>query len=206
MELYESLRKRRMVRAFEPDPIDPVVLDRVVQAGLRGPSAGFTQGVDLLVLSDQADRAAFWAAETDRQWRDAHPDHETTRRAPVIALPLTGAEPYTRRYSEPDKAAAGLQDAAAWPVPFWWFDAGAAVMAILLAATAEGLGALFMGVFRGETALREAFAIPAGLAPAGAVLLGYPAHDCPSPSLARGHRPVGHRVHDGRFGRAWPKD
>ncbi|HUZ43342.1 MAG TPA: nitroreductase family protein [Acidimicrobiales bacterium] len=193
-----------MVRAFRPDPIDAIVLDRVIRAGLRGPSAGFTQGVDLLVLSDPADRAAFWAAETDMQWRDAHPDHEATRQAPVIVLPLTGAEPYTRRYSEPDKAAAGLEDAGAWPVPFWWFDAGAAVMAILLAATAEGLAALFMGVFRGETDLRDAFAIPAGLAPAGAVLLGHPAPDRPSPSLARGHRPVGQRVHDGHFGRPWP--
>ncbi|MHB1445688.1 MAG: nitroreductase family protein [Acidimicrobiales bacterium] len=205
MELYESLRKRRMVRAFQPDPIDPAVLDRVVQAGLRGPSAGFTQGVDLLVLSDQADRAAFWAAETDLQWRRAHPGHEATRRAPVIVLPLTGAQPYTSRYSEPDKAGAGLQDADAWPVPFWWFDAGAAVMAILLAAAAESLAALFMGVFRGETDLREAFAIPAALAPAGALLLGHPAPDRPSPSLARGHRPVAQRVHDGRFGRGWSR-
>jgi nitroreductase len=205
VDLYESLRRRRMVRAFRPDPIDPATLDRVLRAGLRGPSAGFTQGVDLLVLLDEADRRAFWDAETDPAWRDGHPDHAAARRAPVIILPVTGPGPYTERYSEPDKAKAGLQQAGAWPVPFWWFDAGAAVMAILLAATAEGLAALFMGVFHGEDAVGRIFGLPEGLAPAGAVLLGHGAADRPSPSLARGHRPVGERVHVSRYGRSWPE-
>ena len=205
MELYQALGRRRMVRAFHPDPIEPAVLDRVLRAGLRGPSAGFTQGVDLLVLTEEQDRHTFWEAETDPQWRSAHPDHAATRRAPAIVLPLTGSAPYTKRYSEPDKSASGLGRADAWPVPFWWFDAGAAVMAMLLAATAEDLAALFMGVFRGEAALREAFGFPEGLCPAGALLLGRGAPDRPSPSLARGHRPVGRRVHLGRYGRSWPE-
>lgn len=203
MDLYEALRRRKMVRAYRTDPIDPEVLERVLRAGLRGPSAGFTQGVDLLVLESEADRDAFWAAETTEQWRGTHIDHRLTRQAPVIVLPLTGSKPYTDRYSEPDKAPAGLQDAGTWPVPFWWFDAGAAVMGILLAAAAEGLGALFMGVFRGTTDLREAYGFPDSIQPAGAVLLGYPLPDRPSPSLARGHRPVGNQVHRSRYATPW---
>jgi nitroreductase len=205
VELYEALGRRRMVRAFHPDPIEPSVLDRVLRAGLRGPSAGFTQGVDLLVLTEESDRNLFWEAETDARWRQAHPGHDATRRAPVIVLPLTGSGPYTARYSESDKAASGLGRSGAWPVPFWWFDAGAAVMAMLLAATSEHLAALFMGVFRAEPALRAAFAIPDSLSPAGALLLGRGAPDRPSPSLARGHRPVGQRVHQGLYGRSWPE-
>ena len=50
MEYTELLRKRRMVRSFTDRPLASAVLDRVVAAGLRGPSAGFTQAVDLLVL------------------------------------------------------------------------------------------------------------------------------------------------------------
>jgi len=194
-----------MVRAFRPDPIEPEILDRVLRAGLRGPSAGFTQGVDLLVLTEESDRDIFWEAETDAQWRQAHPGHAATRQAPVIVLPLTGSAPYTGRYSEPDKAASGLDRREAWPVPYWWFDAGAAVMAMLLAAANEQLAALFMGVFRGQSALRAAFAFPDSLSPAGALLLGRGAPDRPSPSLARGHRPVGQRVHQGRYGRSWPE-
>ena len=206
MDLQEALRRRHMVRSFLDRPIDEAVLRRVVGAGLRGPSAGHTQAVELLVLQSDADRAAFWEAETDPDWRRDHPRHARTRRAPVIVVPLSGADPYTERYSAPDKSGSGLHEEEAWPVPYWWFDAGAAVMAMLLAATAEGLAALLMGVFRGEVELRERFSLPGRLRPAGAVLLGWPGEDdVPSPSLARGRRAPDQRLHAGRYGVAWPE-
>ena len=203
MELQDALRRRRMIRSFEESPVEPEVLARVLGAGLRGPSAGHTQGLELVVLEDQEDRAAFWAAETDPDWRAAHPGHERTRRAPVVVLPLTGPGPYLARYAEPDKAGSGLEQEAAWPVPFWWVDAGAAVMAMLLAAADEGLASLFMGVFRGEEALRARCGWPAGLRPVGALLLGRPAPDRASCSLARGRRDAGSRIHAARYGRPW---
>src|SRR5581483_9052052 len=115
METHAALRRRRMVRAFADRQVPTEVLLRVLEAGRRAPSAGFTQGVDLLVLREAEHRRAFWEAETDAAWRGQHPDHEATRRAPVIVLPLTGAAPYTRRYSEPDKVSSGLGDPGAWP-------------------------------------------------------------------------------------------
>lgn len=203
MDTYAALGRRRMVRAFEDRPVPSEVLARVLEAGRRAPSAGFTQGVDLLVLEDPGDRRAFWEAGTDPAWRAAHPRHEATRRAPVVVLPLTGPRPYTERYSEPDKAGSGLHDEASWPVPYWWVDAGFAVMAMLLAAVEEGLGALFMGLFRGEEGVREAFGVPRHLGPAGALLLGWPAPDRPSASLGRGRRDRAAQVHGGRYGVAW---
>lgn len=203
METYEALRRRRMVRAFQDRPVPDAVLSRVLEVGRRAPSAGFTQGVDLLILTGRAERAAFWEAETDAAWRAAHPRHEETRRAPVIVLPLTGPERYVRRYAEPDKAGSGLDEEAAWPVPYWWVDSGFSVMAMLTAAVDEGLGALFMGIFRAEDHLTRACALPGNLRPAGALLLGWPAPDTPSPSLARGRRERGSQVHAGRYGVAW---
>ena len=203
METYEALRRRRMVRAFEDRPVPREALSRVLEAGRRAPSAGFTQGVDLLVLETAGERAAFWDAETDADWGAAHPRHAATRRAPVIVVPLTGPAPYVERYSEPDKAGSGLHEEAAWPVPYWWVDAGCAVMAMLVAAVDEGLGALFMGLFRGAEGVRRACGVPGHLRPVGAVLLGWPAPDTPSPSLARGRRGRGSQVHAGRYGAAW---
>lgn len=203
METYEALRRRRMVRAFEDRPVPREALARVLEAGRRAPSAGFTQGIDLLVLESAADREAFWSAETDAEWRRSHPRHEETRRAPVVVVPLTGPAPYVQRYSQPDKAGSGLDDEKAWPVPYWWVDAGCAVMAILVAAVDEGLGALFMGLFRGEEGVRRACGVPGDLRPVGALLLGWPAPDTPSPSLARRRRELGSQVHAGRYGVAW---
>ena len=46
MELAEVLRRRRMVRAYDPErPVPPEAGRRRVRGGARAPSAGFTQAV-----------------------------------------------------------------------------------------------------------------------------------------------------------------
>ncbi|MGW4795167.1 nitroreductase family protein, partial [Nonomuraea sp. NPDC004297] len=46
-----------MVRAFTDQPLDPDVVDRVLRAANRAPSAGFSQGWALLALSEPEERA-----------------------------------------------------------------------------------------------------------------------------------------------------
>jgi len=73
-------------------------------------------------------------------------------------------------------------------------------MLILLAAVDAGLGALFFGLPNGERALLADLGVPSGYESIGAVALGWPdADDRPSPSLARGHRPVDQVIHRGRW-------
>ncbi|MFZ0627431.1 MAG: nitroreductase family protein, partial [Acidimicrobiia bacterium] len=45
MEFQEVLARRRMVRNYDPRPLDADSLQRVANAALRAPSAGNTQGV-----------------------------------------------------------------------------------------------------------------------------------------------------------------
>ena len=60
------VRKRRMVRRYDPDqPVDPAVVDRMLANAVRAPSAGFSQGWAFLVLESQEERDRFWAATTD---------------------------------------------------------------------------------------------------------------------------------------------
>jgi nitroreductase len=191
-----------MVRDFSERPIEPAVLDRVLAAAFTAPSAGFSQGTELVVLEGPAQTSLFWDAVTTADWRATNESHAGSRRAPVVLLPLADPDRYLRRYSEPDKAASGLGTGLeAWPVPFWFIDSGFAVMATLLAAVEEGLGALFMGIFRGEQNLADRLAIPPHLRPLGAVVLGWPgdaAHRSSS-SLARGRRAFEEVVHRGGY-------
>ena len=162
-----------MVRAYEARPIEAEVLERVLAAAQRAPSAGNTQGWRLVVLEG--------AEQTARYWHITLPPPERADfafphlvHAPVLVLPLADPHAYTARYSEPDKAATGLGDQDAWPVPYWTVDTSFAVMLLLLAAQNEGLGALFFGVFGDEAAVRQEFGIPDGLQLLGALALGYP--------------------------------
>lgn len=187
-----------MVRSYEGRPIPPDVLERVLGAGVHGPSAGFTQGVDLLVLEGRDQTERFWSATLDPEWRARRARQAGLERAPVIVLPLSHRDAYLARYSEPDKEGLGMDREGGWPVPYWDVDAGFAAMLILLAAVDEGLGALFFGVFRGERELLDGFGVPPGYRAVGAITLGWPSDDDrPSPSLARGRRPLEDQVHRG---------
>lgn len=188
-----------MVRSFEDRPVPPAVLERVLDATRRGPSAGFSQGFDLVVLEGAEQTALYWETTTTARWRERAPRRAGLLGAPVVLLPVADRDAYLARYGEADKRGSGLEREEAWPVPYWTVDTAFAVMLGLLAAVDEGLGALFMGIFRGEAELVAALGIPDGRRPIGAVVLGWPAPDRPSPSAARGRRPAAEVIHRGRW-------
>lgn len=204
MDFWEVVRRRRMIRTYLERPVAPDLVDRVVDAALRAPSAGHSQGVSVVVLERQEHRDRFWAAT-------ARPDGPATpggrwdrlRQAPVVLLPLAHKETYLARYAEPDKAGLGMDAETGWPRPYWDIDAGFAVMSMLLAATDLGLGALFLAIAYGEPAFLTELGVPEGHEPIGALTLGWPApDDPPSASAARGRRPRDEAVHYGRWGAA----
>jgi nitroreductase len=174
IDLTGVVTRRRMARAFRPDPVPAALFDRLVDLASRAPSAGKTQGWHLVVLEGD---------ETARFWDVTFPPGErrgfafpNLLRAPVIALPLADPQAYLDRYSESDKAGSGLgASTASWPAPYWTIDTAMAVMTMLLAAEDAGLGALFFGVFERQAELRTGLGIPAHLELLGAIALGYPA-------------------------------
>ena len=141
-----------MVRSFRRDRVPQVVLDRVLDAGRRAPSAGHSQGWAFMVLEGEEQTAQYWDTTFPDPGARATFAFPGLFDAPVLILPLAHADAYVARYAEPDKAATGLgQSADAWPVPYWTVDTSFAAMLMLLAAVDEGLGALFFGIFSGAS-------------------------------------------------------
>jgi nitroreductase len=109
-------------------------------------------------------------------------------RSPVHVVICTREESYHERYREPDKVQSDGSEIE-WPIPYWYVDAGASTMLLLLAAVDEGLGAGFFGVHR-LPGLKELLRIPKDVTPIGAVTLGYPEGPQPRGSSRRGRRDV----------------
>ncbi|MFQ5966887.1 MAG: nitroreductase family protein [Acidimicrobiia bacterium] len=196
MEFRKVIRRRRMVRNYTQEAVGTESLERIVDAGRRAPSAGFTQGQSFVVVTDESLRHSIAELADEAAYAQAGFDPWISR-APAHIVVCVSEEAYHRRYREPDK----LQEDGSeidWPIPFWWIDAGASMMAILLAAVDEGLAAGFLGT-HAVSGLQDLLAIPAEVTPIGIVTVGHPAPDRRSGSLRRGWRPDAEVLHWNRW-------
>ncbi len=196
MEFREVIRRRRMVRNYRDQPVDEATLLRIVEAGRRAPSAGFTQGQSFVLVTDAELRTSIAGLAGEDEYAARGYDRWVSR-APAHVVVCVSEAAYHARYREADKLDPDGSEIE-WPVPFWWVDAGASMMAILLAAVDEGLAAGFLGVHSIE-GLKSLLRIPDEVSPIGIVTIGHPAPDRRSASLARGWKPDQDVVHFERW-------
>ncbi len=160
-----------MVRAFLDDPVDPAVIESCVDLATRSPSAGRSQGWNIIALEGDA---------TERYWSVALPEAKRATfafpgllDAPFLAIVAADPGAYLDRYSESDKSSTGLGASRdAWPAPYWTIDASFATMTFLLALEDAGLGALFFA-HAAEDAVRHVFGIPAEVQILGMIAAGH---------------------------------
>jgi FMN reductase [NAD(P)H] len=176
MEFRQLLPHRRMVRHYRPEPVPREIVERIAETVRRAPSAGYSQGQRLLVVTEASGRAQIARIMGDAGWAASDGREPWLESAPVHVLVCTRENDYHERYRKPDKLQAGEE--IDWPVPFWFVDAGAALMLVLLAAVDEGLAAGLSGVPR-EAAreLRASFGIPDDVTVVALVTIGRGAPD-----------------------------
>lgn len=200
MEFRDVVRKRRMVRRYQQRSVPPETLEVLLDVARRGPSAGFAQGIDFVVLDRPDTVSRFWELTDDPRWPIS--EEELAAGPPVIVLVLSDPTRYVARYSEPDKIEFGLDTAEAWPVPFWDTDAAMAAMLLLLAAVDEGLGGWLFGIDHGEGELRRELGVPEDRKLIGVVGLGYadPTETPTGSGSSRRRRPLSEMVHRNGWG------
>lgn len=198
MDVPRAIRARHMVRSFTDEPLPPNALDELCDLARRAPSAGNSQGSAFLVLDEPSTVARYWDVTLPE------PRRENFRwpglvNAPALVIVAVRPETYVERYAESDKTRTGLGESAeAWPVPYWWVDAGAAAQNLLLATVDAGLGACLFGLFDHEASVAAAFGVPADWRLVATVAIGHPASAPPGRSAVRPRRPldeVRHRNH-----------
>ncbi len=183
MEFIDVVMRRRAVRQFEEGGVDPAVIERIARLAQRTPSAGFSQGQRLVVVTEPERRLAVaHACGEDEDDPDSGP---WISRCAAQFVPCVSEAIYHRRYREPDKLQEGGTEIG-WPVPYWWVDIGATMQTVMLAAVNEGLGSGFAGPAEGIAALRSVLGIPDEFVPIGVMPVGRPLPDVRSPSLRRG--------------------
>lgn len=160
-----------MTRSFAQTPVPRHIIDNCVSLALTSPSAGKSQGWNLVMLEGE---------QTSRYWDITFPVNRREGfafphlfHAPLLFLVLADPHTYLQRYSEPDKAATGLGESQdAWVAPYWTIDASFATMTFMLALHDSGLGALFFA-HSAEDELRREFSLPDDAVVLGTLAVGY---------------------------------
>jgi nitroreductase len=207
VEFTEVIKRRRMIRAFTDEPLEPGTTERLLRAANRAPSAGFSQGYSFLVLEGKEQCAPLWEllyAETvsENATESADPAEVTAlSTAPLVIVPLACKDVYLDRYAEPGKGWTD-RDEARWPVPYWYIDTGFTALLILLSVVDQGLGAVFFGIQpESMPGFRDHYGVPPEWTPIGAIAIGHPDPDSdPVPPARASNRKALHElVHRGHW-------
>ena len=194
------IRRRRMVRNFDSRPLPPELAERVVANALRGPSAGFTQGTEVLVLQGIDQTSRYWDTCFPAAGRPGSAGRGSSGPAPARLLrqrrgllrPLFGAgqgQHWRKPGGQGSVAVAGRL-------------LGRRCRLRLDAGPADSGGRRPRRPVLRRLPPRRAraeFGIPDRFTPVGTVAVGFPLPHEPSRSLARGRRPQSEVVHRGAW-------
>jgi nitroreductase len=183
VDFAEVVRRRKAVRSYRPESVPRPVLERIVARGRKIPSAGHSQGLRIVVVTEQETRRAIAELAGEAIYLSMGLEPWISK-APAHVVVCMREDDYHERYREPDKLTEEGREID-WPVPYWYVDAGAAVMLLWLAAIDEGLAAGVFGTHRWAE-LRALLGIPDDVAPVAILTIGKPARETVQGSAKRG--------------------
>jgi FMN reductase [NAD(P)H] len=181
VEFRDVLTRRRSVRTYADKEVPREVLERIADAAVVwAPSAGFSQGLRIVVVTDPEPRKRIAAAaKEDELAAQGRPRWKAV--APVHMVVLTREDDYHDRYRQQDKLTITGGREIDWPAPYWFVDAGAAAMTLMLAAIDEGLDTAIFGVTDLE-GLSKTLGLPDDVRFVAVVTMGYPTGTDDEPS------------------------
>ena len=153
------IARRTSVRRYEQKDVPDEAVEKLLRAAMSAPTAVNLQPWEFIVVRDKGTLAKLAAANRFGGMIATAP----------LAIVVCGDT---------------LQEARGEPNKWWMLDCSAATENLLLAATAQGLGAVWTAVYPHEdriAAVREILSIPTRYVPLCVVPVGYPADPTATP-------------------------
>lgn len=177
MEFFKVLRRRHSVRRYLDRGVEEEKLEKILGAANSAPSAGDLQAYEIVVVRDEEKRRAL---------ADAALGQEFIAQAPVVLVFLINPSRTKWRY--------GLRGVHLYCIQ----DATIAASYAQLAATALGLGSVWVGAFD-SSRVSEIIGARGELTPVAILAIGYPGEE---PEKTP-RRPLSDLVHEEKIGRPW---
>jgi len=154
LEILEAIRTRRSIRKYTESAVPDDAIDTLLEAAMAAPSAGNEQPWHFIVIRD---RNMLEEISKKHQYAQMAKDAQ-------VAIVVCGDETLEKYKG------------------FWVQDCSAATQTLLLAAHAQGLGAVWCGIYPAKdrvSAFRELLRLPDHIVPLCVVPIGYPAEEKP---------------------------
>ncbi|MEX2480671.1 MAG: 5,6-dimethylbenzimidazole synthase [Gammaproteobacteria bacterium] len=178
--VYRAMRERRDMRHFLPDPVDPMVLARLLAAAHLAPSVGLMQPWRFIRVTDVVLRKRIASLVSEE--RDATAIALGDRAAEFLRLKVEGirecAELLVAVLAPDDGTVFGRRSLPEMDLA----SVACAIQNLWLAARAENLGLGWVSMFD-PAALVRLLALPAGAKPVAILCLGHVEAFYPAPML-----------------------
>jgi 5,6-dimethylbenzimidazole synthase len=181
--VYETIARRRDIRAFKPDPIDPKTLARILWAAHQAGSVGFSQPWNFIVIDDLETRRRI-RDHVDSERLSAADAFEENRKAQYLSLKLEGILEaplnicVTCDRTRFGPAVIGRHTIKETDI----YSTCIAIQNLWLAARAEGIGVGWVSILKREV-IQKILALPAHVAVVGYMCVGYPVKFADRPLL-----------------------
>jgi nitroreductase len=152
MEFFDVLKSRRSIRSFKKQTLSQEAISQLIDAARLAPSAGNAQSWAFVLVTKPETKQALASAALGQKWLEG---------AAVVFVVCADLNRAEESYDERGKSLYCIQDTSA------------AVENILLAATALGLGACWIGAFH-EEEIGKIIMAPSGMRPVALIPVGYP--------------------------------
>lgn len=171
--VYKAIYTRRDVRTFLPGPIPEDALHRILDAAHHGPSVGFMQPWNFVVVeSDEVKDRLSWAADKERQALAIH--FEDEKQTKFLGLKVQGLQeaPVTICVtSDPTRGGSHVLGRNSIPETDV-LSTACAIQNMWLAATAEGLALGWVSFYK-KNDVRDILNIPPHVDPIALLSIGY---------------------------------
>ena len=180
--LYRAIYERRDIRAFRDQPVPPETLARIIRAAHNGPSVGFMQPWDFILVSD-VDTRVHVKRLFDRERQAAAQFFDESRRSQYLSLKLEGIMEAPVNICVTCDPTRGEEVLGRNSMPETdVYSTCCAVQNLWLSARAEGVGVGWVSILK-LPQLRRILGIPPHIVPVAYLCLGYPVEFPPVPLL-----------------------
>ena len=140
--LKELLLNRRVVRNYLDTNKEYPNLSDIPKLTIKIPTAGFSRGIEIVSVENKENikKLAIYANEKSYLKKGYG---KWLSNSKAIFLILINEQAYHERYKELDKQ--NQTSSSNWSVPYWYVDAGAAMMNCMLLVEETGLKSGFLG-------------------------------------------------------------